>query len=130
MIFGQENTMIGKWRYPLVQWPIQGTERRHLFKTLLESAWTFVNWLTHSKTSKWHDVEAAVATRENAITFCTSSVIRYMRGVPQTCPVCASHRLCPSAASAPNIPEVEWERPTCDKCDWERRNRYQSSMCR
>ncbi len=93
-------------------------ERRHLFKTLLESAWTFANWLTHSKSSKWHDAEAAVATTENAITLCTSSVIRYMRAVPETCPACGSHRLSPERGIRIDIPEIEWERPTCDKCDW------------
>lgn len=34
---------------------------RQLFKTLLENAWDFANWLTHSKSPHWHDAEAAVA---------------------------------------------------------------------
>jgi hypothetical protein len=29
-------------------------------KTQLESAWTFSNWLTYSKRSKWHDAEAGI----------------------------------------------------------------------
>lgn len=62
-------------------------------KTQLESAWTFSNWLTHSKRSKWHDAEVAVSTTENAFSLCTSSVIRHMRGVPETCPACGSHRV-------------------------------------
>jgi hypothetical protein len=93
-------------------------ERRHLFKTQLESAWTFANWLTHSKGSKWYDAEAAVSTTENAISLCTSSVIRYMRGVPETCPACGSHCLSPERSFRDDLPEIEWERPTCDKCDW------------
>ena len=93
-------------------------ERRHLFKTLLESAWTFANWLTHSNGSKWYDAEAAFTTTEHAITLCTSSVIRYMRGVPETCPACGSHRLPPERGIRTDIPEIEWERPTCSKCDW------------
>jgi hypothetical protein len=93
-------------------------ERRHLFKTLLETAWTFANWLTHSKSSKWYDAEAAFATTENAIALCASSVIRYMRGVPETCPACGSHRLSPERGIRTDIPEIEWERPTCNKCDW------------
>jgi hypothetical protein len=93
-------------------------ERRHLFKTLLESAWAFANWLTHSKSSKWHDAEAAVATTENAISLCTSAVIRHMRGVPETCPACGSHRLSPERGFRTDLPDVEWERPTCYKCDW------------
>jgi hypothetical protein len=92
--------------------------RRHLLKTLLESARTLANWLTHSKSSKWHDAEAAVATTENAIGLCTSSVIRYMRGVRETCPAWGSHRLSPERGIRLNIPEIKWERPTCGKCDW------------
>src|SRR6185312_5363038 len=35
--------------------------RRQLFKTLLESAWKFTNWLTHPKGSHLRDAEAALA---------------------------------------------------------------------
>ena len=93
-------------------------ERRHLFKNQLESAWSFANWLTHAKGSKWYDAEAAVATTENAIGLCTSSVIRHMRGVPETCPACGSHRLSPERGFRIDLPDIEWERPTCTKCDW------------
>lgn len=93
-------------------------ERRHLFKALLDSAWAFTNWLTHSKSSKWHDAEAAYATTENAIGLCTSSVIRYIRGVPEVCPACGSHRLSPERGFHQDLPEMEWERPVCDKCGW------------
>lgn len=92
--------------------------RRHLFKTLLESAWKFTNWLTHTKASHWHDAEAAIACTENAITLCTSAVIQHIRGVPQQCPACGSHRLSPQRGFREDEPEVEWERPTCDKCGW------------
>ena len=93
-------------------------ERRHLFKNQLESAWSFVNWLTHAKGSRWHDAEAAVSTTENAISLSTSSVIRHMRGVPETCPACGSHRLSPERGFRDDLPDIEWERPTCTKCDW------------
>ncbi len=93
-------------------------ERRHLFKIQLESAWAFVNWLTHANGSKWHDAEAAIATTENAISLCTSAVIRFMRGVPEICPACGSHRLSPERGFRNDLPDQEWERPTCDKCDW------------
>ncbi|GLS39547.1 hypothetical protein GCM10010869_51440 [Mesorhizobium tianshanense] len=96
-------------------------ERRHLFKTLLESEWQFANWLTHSKTSKWHDAETAVSTTENAISLATSAVIRHMRGVPEVCPSCGSHRLSPERGYRSEDPEDEWERPTCDVCDWKGR---------
>ena len=92
--------------------------RRHLFRTLLESAWKFTNWLTHAKSSKWHDAEAAFATTEHAISLCTSAVIRYTRGVPDACPACGSHRLSPQRGFHQDFPDTEWERPTCDKCGW------------
>ena len=74
---------------------IHTKHRRHLFKTLLESAWEFANWLTHTKSSNWHDAEAAFAVTENAIGLCISAVIRHMRGVPEQCPACGSQRLSP-----------------------------------
>ena len=93
-------------------------ERRQLFKNQLESAWSFANWLTHAKGSKWQDAEAAIATTENAISLCTSSVIRHIRGVPETCPACGSHRLTPERGFRADLPDIQWERPTCTKCDW------------
>lgn len=92
--------------------------RRHLFKTLLESAWQFANWLTHTKSSNWHDAEAAIAASENAISLCTSAIIRHIRGVPEQCPACGSQRLSPQRGYHQDFPDVEWERPTCDKCGW------------
>lgn len=93
-------------------------ERRQLFKQSLTSAWTFVNWLTHTKSSRWHDAEAAVSVTENAVTLCLSSVIQHVRGVPSACPECGSHRLTPLRATNPRDPDEEWERPSCTKCDW------------
>jgi len=93
-------------------------QRRHLYKTLLESAWKFVNWLTHAKSSHWHDAEAGIAASENAIGLTTSAVIRHVRGVPDRCPACGSQRLSPERGYHTGFPEVEWERPVCDKCGW------------
>jgi hypothetical protein len=92
--------------------------RRHLYKTLLDSAWKFVNWLTHAKSSHWHDAEAGIGATENAIGLSTSAVIRYIRGVPERCPQCGSQRLSPERGYREDLPEVEWERPVCVKCGW------------
>lgn len=92
--------------------------RRHLFKALLDNAWKFANWLTHANGTKWHDAEAAVAITESAISLCTSAVIQHLRGVPDECPACGSHRLSPQRGVNTDTPGVEWERPTCDKCGW------------
>jgi hypothetical protein len=92
--------------------------RRQLFKGLLESAWEFSNWLTHTKSSTWYDAEAAVSVTENAIGLCISAVIRHIRGVPEQCPNCGSQRLSPERGYHTDFPDIQWERPTCDKCDW------------
>lgn len=92
--------------------------RRHLFKTLLETAWEFTNWLTHSKSSGWYDAEAAFAITENAVGLAISAVIRHVRGVPESCPACGSQRLAPERGYHRDIPGVEWERPVCGKCGW------------
>lgn len=93
-------------------------QRRHLFKTLLDSAWKFSNWLTHAKGTRWHDAEAAVSSTDSAIGLATSAVIRHMREVPDECPACGSHRLSPQRGYRDDQPEIQWERPTCDKCGW------------
>jgi hypothetical protein len=92
--------------------------RRHLFKALLDEAWRFSNWLTHAKTSAWHDAEAAVTTAEHALGLATSLVLRHVRGAPDACPACGSTRLSPQRGVHSNVPDVEWERPTCEKCGW------------
>jgi hypothetical protein len=89
-----------------------------LFKTLLDSAWKFANWLTHAKTSKWHDAEAGFSTTEHAIGLCTTTIIMRLRKVPEECPACGSHRLTPERGTHEDFPEEEFERPVCMKCGW------------
>lgn len=92
--------------------------RRHLFKSMLEEAWRFSNWLTHAKVSTWYDAEAATTTVEHAVGLASSVVIRHLRDVPEACPACGSHRLSPERGFHSEIPDIEWERPTCEKCGW------------
>jgi len=92
--------------------------RRHLFKTLLDSAWKFANWLAHAKGTRWHDAEAAVSVTENAMGLVSSAVIQHLRGVPDVCPACGSHRLSPERGIRTDLPDVEWERPVCAQCGW------------
>jgi len=93
-------------------------DRRHLIKASLESAWKFANWLTHAKGSHWQDAEAAISALENAVGLAISMTIRHIRGVPDHCPACGSHRLSPERGYRSDDPETEWERPTCTKCGW------------
>ena len=49
------------------------------------------------------------------MSLCISAVIQHIRGVPDACPACGSHRLSPERAYDPDNPENEWERPACTK---------------
>ncbi len=48
----------------------------------------------------------------------TSICIRHLRGVPDQCPACQSHRLFPEEGLDPTNPEVIFERPVCSECGW------------
>ena len=93
-------------------------ERRGLFKSLLKAAWEFDNWLAHSKSSTWLDAEAAVETTGQAVGLALSRLIRHLRGVPDACPACGSHRITADRGVRTDVPEVQWERPMCTKCGW------------
>lgn len=92
--------------------------RRGLFKALLVEAWDFSNWLTHTRASEWHDAEAAVSVTGNAIELMCSTMIRHLRGVPDKCPACGSRHLSPERGIHTSMPEVQWERPSCERCGW------------
>lgn len=93
-------------------------ERRHLLKTMLESAWTFTNWLTHAKSATWFDAETATGTVEHVVGVASSVVIRFARGVPDQCPECGSPHLSPEEGRNTEVPDVLWERPVCEDCGW------------
>src|SRR5713226_4278798 len=68
-------------------------ERRGALKGALESAWTFSNWLTHSKSATWLDADMAHSLTQHASGMATSLILRELRGVPEECPNCGSpHR--------------------------------------
>jgi hypothetical protein len=54
-------------------------ERRGALKGALESAWTFSNWLTHSKSATWIDAEMAHSLIQHASGMATSLIIRELR---------------------------------------------------
>jgi hypothetical protein len=92
--------------------------RRQLFKTQADAAWAFVNWLTHSASSNWHDAEAGVAASKSAISLCTHAATLFIRNVPNECPQCGDHRLSALRAVNEDEPDELWERPFCTKCEW------------
>lgn len=93
-------------------------ERRGVVKGALESAWTFSNWLTHSKSGTWVDAEVAHGVTEHAIGMTASLLLRALRNVPDACPDCGSPQLQPEQGENTNAPGVLWERPRCANCDW------------
>jgi hypothetical protein len=70
-------------------------ERRGALKGALESAWTFSNWLTHSKSATWIDTDMAHSLTQHASGMATSSILRELRSVPEECPNCGSPHLDP-----------------------------------
>lgn len=93
-------------------------ERRGALKGALESAWTFSNWLTHSKSATWLDAEMAHSLIQHAIGLATSLILRELRGVPEECPKCGSPHLDPQQGENTAAPGVIWERPRCADCGW------------
>jgi hypothetical protein len=93
-------------------------ERRGALKGALESAWSFSNWLTHSKSATWFDADLAHSLVQHAIGMATSQILRALRGVPEECPNCGSPHLEPQQGENTAAPGVLWERPRCAKCGW------------
>jgi cation transport regulator ChaC len=93
-------------------------ERRGALKGALESAWTFSNWLTHSKSATWIDADMAHSLIQHAIGMATSLILRGLRGVPEECPNCGSPHLEPEQGENTAAPDVLWERPHCADCGW------------
>jgi len=93
-------------------------ERRGAVKSALESAWTFSNWLTHSKSATWLDGDMAHSLAQHSIGMATSLIVRGLRGVPAECPKCGSPHLEPEQGENTVAPGVVWERPCCTDCGW------------
>ena len=93
-------------------------ERRRALKGALESAWTFSNWLTHSKSATWIDADMAHSLTEHASGMAASLIVRELRGVPVECPNCGSPHLEPEQGENTATPSVLWERPRCTDCGW------------
>ncbi|SMD15116.1 gamma-glutamylcyclotransferase family protein [Rhizobium sp. RU36D] len=93
-------------------------ERRGAIKNSLDSAWTFSNWLTHSKSASWLDAEMAHSLIQHAIGMATSLIVRELRGVPPECPTCGSPHLEPDQGENTELPSILWERPRCTDCGW------------
>jgi cation transport regulator ChaC len=93
-------------------------ERRGALKSALESAWSFSNWLTHSKSATWPDADMAHGLIQHAVGMATSLILRELRGVPAECPNCGSPHLTPEHGENTEVPRVLWERPRCADCGW------------
>lgn len=93
-------------------------ERRGAVKSAMESAWTFSNWLTHSKSATWLDADMANALVQLACNMAARLIVRGLRGVPEECPNCGLPHLEPEHAENAAVPGVLWERPRCVDCGW------------
>ncbi|PZU87729.1 MAG: gamma-glutamylcyclotransferase [Shinella sp.] len=93
-------------------------ERRAALKDGLSSAWTFSNWLTHTKSATWVDADMAHSLLQHACGMAISLILRALRGVPSECPKCGSPHLEPEHGENTAEPGVLWERPRCADCGW------------
>ncbi len=93
-------------------------ERRGALKRALASAWTFSNWLTHSKSASWIDADMAHSLTQHASGMATLLIVRELRGVPMECPNCGSPHLEPEQGENTAAPGALWERPRCVDCGW------------
>ena len=93
-------------------------ERRGALKGVLGSAWTFSNWLTHSRSATWIDADVAHSLTQHASGMAVSLIVRELRGVPVECPSCGSPHLEPEQGEHTAAPGVLWERPRCGDCGW------------
>jgi hypothetical protein len=93
-------------------------ERRGALKDALGSAWSFANWLTHSKSATWVDADMAHSLTQHAGGMMTSMILRELRGVPAECPTCGSPHLAPERGENTAAPGILWERPSCADCGW------------
>jgi hypothetical protein len=93
-------------------------ERRSALKGAMGAAWSFANWLTHSKSSTWVDAELATTQLQHAVGMATSVVLRALRDVPEECPECGCPHFKPEQGENSAAPGVLWERPRCCACDW------------
>ena len=81
-------------------------ERRGALKGALETAWTFSNWLTHSKSATWIDADMAHSLTQNASGMAATLIVRELRGVPVECSNCGSPHLEPEQGENTAVPGV------------------------
>lgn len=93
-------------------------DRRSLLRSTAESAWKYVNWLTHARNATSSDAEAAISSTDLVLSLFTSAWIRHVRGIPNRCPNCRSHKLSPERGLRTDQPGNVYERPVCTVCGW------------
>lgn len=92
--------------------------RRQFAKALSVDTWTFCNWLTHAREAHIYDAETAASASQLTLGLFTTALVRYVRGVPDRCPVCGSQRLSPEQGYDVDDASKQYERPVCEKCGW------------
>jgi predicted Zn-ribbon and HTH transcriptional regulator len=88
--------------------------RRHL-KSLADSTWELVGWLTHAANATKQDGEMVLeATQGTLAAFCRA-VLRHERGAPERCPSCSSYRI--ASVYVPATTGYAY-RSLCASCGW------------
>lgn len=87
--------------------------RAYLTETA-RTGWELVQWLTHTSNATRFDAEIALHAVNQILGTLTYVLIRYERGVPDSCPECSSYRLFLDFR-----PELEADVRLCETCGWE-----------
>ncbi len=85
---------------------------RGYLKSLARETWQLVNWLTHSKNAVRFDGRIAVDATGNLLQAFGAALVRYERGMPDRCGVCASYRL-----TSVYRPDLEIDPPFAIMCE-------------
>jgi hypothetical protein len=92
---------------------------RSYLKTISESTWELVNWLTHAKNAVSLDAHLAIDATKNVLQAFGAALVRHQRALPDRCPNCGSYRI-----GSRSLPEHDPPYAVvCKSCDWEEAGR-------
>lgn len=110
------------WAGLIADWAAPGDHskdvRQHL-KTIADSTWQLVNWLTHARNATLSDAELVVSATNHLLEWFSESLMRRESERPERCPKCSSYQV-----ESFYAPELELDPPyllTCLACGWEQR---------
>ena len=90
---------------------------RKYLKSISKSGWQLVNWLTHASGATHADAVLAVDLTQHLLSIFGTAMFRYVRGIPEKCPMCGSYKIGLRTDSEHRQTEPH---PSCQACGWVR----------